>query len=116
MIKKKSEQTIEVRKNMRGGGGEVTIRHYFKPDEITAKARLCAELLIPPGAGVGLHDHAGEDEIYIIQKGKGLITDDGKESEICQGDAILTGKGAAHAIRNTGSEDLVLTAVIMQYL
>ena len=35
MIKRKSEQVTEVRENMRGGGGSVTIRHYFKKDEIS---------------------------------------------------------------------------------
>ena len=38
MIKKQSQQEIDVRKNMRGGAGEVTIRHYFKPEEIKALA------------------------------------------------------------------------------
>jgi len=115
MIRKKNEQAVEVRKNARGGEGEITVRHYFKPEEITAKTRLCAEMTLPAGASVGLHEHAHEDELYIVQRGRGVIVDGGVEREIEPGDAILTGKGASHSIRNTGQTDLVVTAVIMLY-
>lgn len=115
MIKRASEQKIEVRKNMRQGPGEVTIRHYFKKDELTASCRLCARLVIPPGAGIGSHEHSGEDEIFIIQKGKAVVVDGGREVEVEAGDAILTGKGASHSITNIGEDDLLVSAVIIQY-
>ncbi|MFH1799559.1 MAG: cupin domain-containing protein [Candidatus Omnitrophota bacterium] len=115
MIKKKNDQAIERRANMRGGAGAVTVRHYLKPEEIKARTRLCAELILPPGTSIGLHDHVDEDEIYLIQKGQGLVTDDGREFPVATGDAILTGQGASHSIKNTGAEDLVVTAVIIKY-
>jgi mannose-6-phosphate isomerase-like protein (cupin superfamily) len=115
MIKKKNDREVEVRQGMRGGGGTVTVRHYFKPEEIKARTRLCAELILPPGSGVGLHDHVDEDEIYIIQKGLGRMADGGKEFEVSAGDAIITGQGASHSITNTGDEDLIITAVIIKY-
>lgn len=115
MIKKKSEQDVETRKNMRGGAGEVTVRHYFKPEEIKARIRLCSELILPPGASIGVHDHVDEDEIYMIQKGRGIMTDDGQEIDVQAGDAILTGQGASHSIRNSGTENLVITAIIIKY-
>jgi mannose-6-phosphate isomerase-like protein (cupin superfamily) len=115
MIKKKHQQEVETREAMRGGTGEVTVRHYLKPEEIKARTRLCAELVLPPGASIGAHDHVDEDEIYLIQKGTGVMTDGGKEFAVAPGDAILTGQGASHSIRNTGSEDLVVTAVIIKY-
>lgn len=115
MLKKKTDQEVEKRNAMRGGTGEVTVRHYFKPGEIKARTRLCAELVVPPDASIGVHDHIDEDEIYIIQKGQGVMTDGGKEFQISAGDAILTGQGASHSIKNTGSEDLVVTALIIKY-
>lgn len=115
MIKKKTAQEIEIRKAMRGGDGEVTVRHYLKPEEITARTRLCAELILPPKASIGVHDHINEDEVYIIQKGKGMMTDGNQEVQVETGDVILTGKGASHSIRNIGSEDLVVTAIIIKY-
>jgi len=115
MIKKRVEQTIEVRKNMRGGSGEVTIRHYFNKEEINAPCRFCVQLTLTPGTGIGLHEHIDEDEIFIIQHGKGAVIDNGKEVEVEAGDSILTGKGASHSIRNIGDTDLLITAVIIQY-
>lgn len=115
MIKKRLEQANEVRKNMRGGPGEVKIRHHLNKEEINARCRLCAELILAPGAGIGEHQHIDEDEIFIIQKGRGVVVDGGKEFEISAGDSILTGKGASHSIKNTGNKDLVITAIIMQY-
>jgi len=115
MLKKRSEQTVETRENMRGGTGKITVRHHFKPEETTARTRLCAELLLPPGTSIGSHEHTDEDEVYIIQKGRAQMTDGGKEIIAEAGDAILTGKGASHSIKNIGDGDLIVTAVIMKY-
>jgi len=115
MIKKKNAQEIEQREAMRGGSGQVTVRHYLKPEEIKARTRLCAELVLPPGASIGMHDHVNEDEIYIIQQGQGLMTDGGKEFQVATGDAILTGQGASHSIKNTGVDNLIVTAIIIKY-
>jgi mannose-6-phosphate isomerase-like protein (cupin superfamily) len=115
MIKKKSAKSVETRKNMREGTGEITIRHYLNKEEINAKCRLCAQLIIPAGASIGLHEHGQEDEIFIIQQGKGIVLDEGKENEVEAGDAIITGRGTSHSIKNTGTKDLVVTAIIMQY-
>ena len=113
MLKKSHEQKEEARKNMRGGPGEVMFKHYFSKDEIAAPCRLCAQLTLPPGAGIGLHDHTEEDEIFIIQQGKGLATCDGKEMEVEAGDSLLTGGGSSHSIQNTGDKDLIITAVVL---
>lgn len=115
MIRKAQDMTTEVRAGMRGGTGSVTVQHVFKPEELTAKSRLCARLLIPPGASIGTHRHDGEDEVYIILKGQGLLDDGKTRTAVQAGDAILTGKGESHAIANTGSSDLELIAVIMLY-
>lgn len=115
MIRREGEMEMEVRENMRGGSGCVTIRHYFKKDEIKANARLCAKLIVPPGAGIGAHQHDGEDEVYIILAGSGILDDGKEETPVTKGDAILTGDGESHAIRNAGDEDLVIYASIMCY-
>ena len=115
MIKKEIDQDVETRDNMRGGTGSVTIRHYFSKQEINASCRLCAELTLPPQTSIGKHEHTNEDEIFIVQHGTGIMSVDEKEIEVKKGDAILTGKGAAHAIKNVGAEKLVITALIMLY-
>jgi mannose-6-phosphate isomerase-like protein (cupin superfamily) len=115
MIKKSKNMEVEVRKDMRGGKGDIKIIHYFKKDEIKAKCRLCAKLLIPPGASIGLHPHNEEDEIFIITKGKGIINEGNSEYPVEPGDATLTKSGEEHSIRNSGDEDLEVIAVIIMY-
>lgn len=115
MIKKSSVQETEVRDSMRGGPGQVTVRHYFKKHEINARCRLCAQLTLLTGAGIGLHEHAQEDELFIIQQGRAILNDGMTEVEVEAGDAILTGRGQKHAITNIGQVPLVITAVIMEY-
>ncbi|MBI4845709.1 MAG: cupin domain-containing protein [Candidatus Omnitrophica bacterium] len=115
MIKKKDDCLSEIRKNMRGGLGEVRIKHYLKSNELKAPCRLCAELVLPAGAQIGMHEHNGEDEIFIIQKGRALINDNGNYAEVEEGDIILTGTGSAHSVKNISDSDLVITAIIIKY-
>lgn len=115
MIRKAGEITEEIRTHMRNGTGTVTLHHFFKPEEMTAKSRLCARLTLPPGASIGPHEHAGEDEVYIILKGSGLLDDGNTRTPVSEGDAILTGNGESHSLTNTGSGSLELIAVIMKY-
>lgn len=115
MIRRTNEQQREVRNDMRGGKGAVTIRHYFKKEEIKAKCRLCSRLTLPPGASIGMHKHETEDELFIIERGTGIIADGRTQTEVKAGDAILTGNGEEHALINAGNEPLEVTAIIMCY-
>ena len=115
MIRLAKDMKTEVRDKMRGGPGSVTIRHFFDKDEIAAKTRLCAELILPPGAGIGNHEHVAEDEVYIVTHGSGLLDDGKTRTRIAAGDAVLTGRGGSHSVTNDGKEDLRIIAVIMCY-
>jgi len=115
MIRTPADMMTEVRENMRSGAGQVTIQHFFKADEIRARTRLCARLTLPPGASIGTHPHEREDEVFVVVKGAGVLDDGQTETPVAEGDAILTGNGESHGIRNTGDEDLEIIAVIMLY-
>ena len=115
MIRKPSEMRSEVRENMRGATGSITIQHYFEKGEFGAKVRLCSHLIIPPGAGIGAHQHDTQDEVFIIQKGTGILDDGETQTRVSPGDAILTGNGASHAVQNDGDKDLEISAMIVCY-
>jgi mannose-6-phosphate isomerase-like protein (cupin superfamily) len=115
MIRNPSQMETEIRANMRGGSGSVTVQHLFKQGDFKAKSRLCARLSLPPGASIGMHKHDAEDEVYIVLLGEGEVDDGQTRAPVSQGDAILTGNGECHAIRNTGTTALELIAVIMSY-
>lgn len=113
MIKKPGDMKTEARDRMRGGDGTVVIRHYFDKADFAASVRLCARLTVPPGAGIGMHQHIEEDEVYIVTRGSGVLDDGKVQTPISSGDAVLTGKGESHAIWNNGREDLEIIAVIV---
>ena len=115
MIRKSSDMEVEVREHMRGGEGSVTFRHMLKPDDFTAPVRLCSVLTIPPGAGIGAHQHLTEDEIYIVAHGSGMLDDGTTKTRVTSGDVVLTGNGETHAIHNDGDKPLELIAVIVCY-
>ncbi|MDD4870787.1 MAG: cupin domain-containing protein [Kiritimatiellae bacterium] len=115
MIRKAADLKTEIRDKMRGGPGAVTIHHFFGKPEFTANVRLCARLVLPPGAGIGEHKHEGEDEVYIVTRGCGILDDGTTKTRVSAGDAILTGNGGSHAVTNDGTDDLEMIAVIMCY-
>jgi len=113
MIRKHHEMPTEERAHMRGGNGVIRFRHAFRPEEFSARCRLCATLTIPPGASIGRHEHQNEDEIYLVLKGSGWLDDGTNRTRIGPGDAVLTGRGGAHAVINDGTEPLEIFAVIL---
>jgi len=116
MIRRKGNYPVSVRDKMRGGNGQVTVETFWKPqEEMKAKTRLLAKLSLEPGSSIGFHEHAGEEEVYIITRGKGRLTENGASYTVVPGDSILTGNGAGHAIESIGTEPLEIIAVIVQY-
>ena len=116
MIKHDGTYHTETRARMKDGSGEVTLQHYFNKEEYGGQhIRVCAKLIIPPGASIGLHEHVGEDEVYIVVKGRGKVIDDGQVAEISVGDSVLTGRGKAHAVECLGNETLEIIALVVTY-
>ena len=115
MITRSTETVAENRTGMRGGNGTVKLEPWFKPEDFGAKVRLCTRMTLAPGASIGNHTHATEDEIYLVLSGTGRILEKGEWTPIQTGDAILTGKGASHGVENNGTELLVIAAIIVLY-
>ena len=113
MIVKSQDADLDKREEMRGGKGSIRIIKHIPKEEMHGKCRLCATLYIQPGCSIGMHEHENEYEIFIVQKGEGAVNDDGKETEVKKGDAILTGGGASHSLAHTGHEEMDVTAVLL---
>jgi len=113
MIVRRDQAVAETREKMRGGAGTIRIIQHIPAAAMHGKCRLAATLELPPGAGIGFHEHKDEYEIYIVQKGTGELDDNGTRLTVGPGDAVLTGGGEGHAIRNTGGVTMEITAVIL---
>lgn len=114
MIRRNKDMNIEIRKNMRGGEGEIAITNIVNKEELK-NARLLAYINIPVGASIGEHEHKDEIEYYIILNGNGKVDDNGSLEEVQAGDVIITGGGASHSIKNIGNSELNMIAIIITY-
>ena len=114
MIIQRSEMKVETKERFRDGEGTTQITHLVDGSG-EKNARLFAQVTLEPGSSIGYHQHESETEYYFILSGTGTVNDNGKEVEVTQGDAVVTGNGAFHGIKNTGSVPLVFHAVIVTY-
>ncbi len=115
MLKCSSEMTSETREKMRGGDGNVTLKNIFNADEIKGKCRLFSQITLDPGCSIGTHEHDQEEEFYYILSGTGTVDDNGIIKSAGPGDAIKTGGGEFHSIKNNGNVPLVFLAVIILF-
>ena len=61
------------------------------------------------GVSIGVHEHTDKEEIYYLVSGKGVLTYDNAEYEMCPGDVSLCNVGHSHGFLAT--EDSVLIVV-----
>jgi mannose-6-phosphate isomerase-like protein (cupin superfamily) len=114
MVINRNEMKTEDKEHMRNGEG-VTHLTYLLDASTQKNARMFAEVVLNPECSIGYHRHDSETEYYFILSGTGIVNDDGNEIVVKQGDSIITGNGASHSIKNTGSVPLVFHAIIITY-
>lgn len=92
--------------NMNGGKGTARYRRTLEPTVFFTNWAYADHLLLPPGASVGKHMHAGVEEFYYVMNGEGSVTVNNESAAIRKGDAIPLLLGDVHSFENTGSGDL----------
>jgi mannose-6-phosphate isomerase-like protein (cupin superfamily) len=65
-----------------------------------------------PGQEHALHAHAGQDKAYLIVEGAGQFLLDGRDLPMRAGDLLVAPDGVPHGVRNTGSERLLVLAIL----
>ncbi|MDD3545115.1 MAG: cupin domain-containing protein [Kiritimatiellae bacterium] len=96
-----------------GNGNGCFYLEKILADELGDKCGLYARVTVPPGASVGYHQHVGDNESYFFLSGEGVYDDNGVKRAVKSGDATWTPSGASHGVENTGAEDLVFMALII---
>jgi mannose-6-phosphate isomerase-like protein (cupin superfamily) len=100
------EQTVA-----HGGCLPVYWRRVLQKDE-GAQCNFLDCTVIPPGAEIGVHTHADDNqEFYIIVRGKGCMYLDGESFEVVAGDVVINRPGGTHGLRNTGQDDMALVVL-----
>ena len=100
-------------KNKAGGRGEIYITHLLKEGEMLGQCGMFAKVVVPPGSSLGTHYHHGNSETYHILQGRAQYNDNNKIYEVKAGDTTFCPDGAMHSIENTGDEDLIFIALII---
>jgi len=65
-----------------------------------------------PGQEHPPHAHQGQDKLYFILEGSGMVRIGDQEEELSAGDAAFAPSGVVHSIRNSGSARLVVLAIL----
>lgn len=63
---------------------------------------------LDPGEDIGEEVHESTDQFFRVEKGKGAVVIDGRETPIESDTAIIVPAGARHNVKNTGNEPLRL--------
>jgi mannose-6-phosphate isomerase-like protein (cupin superfamily) len=65
-----------------------------------------------PGQEHRLHGHAGMDKVYHVLAGSGVFLLEGREEPLAAGMMLIAPEGVLHGIRNTGTERLLVLAIL----
>lgn len=90
----------------------------FGPDKMVKIDLLSAEFIFAglncfeAGQQHTLHTHAGQDKLYLVLEGSGLVTVGDETNSIEPGDLVLAKSEEPHALRNPGPERLVVMAIM----
>ena len=88
-----------------GGRGEYLVRTLLEGVPGSA-FKYVRDLTLYPDSSIGVHPHSGDDEIYFVVSGTGVMLVDGEEQTVGPGSVVLTPSGSTHGLRNDGTGDL----------
>jgi mannose-6-phosphate isomerase-like protein (cupin superfamily) len=81
---------------------------HFRRVLYTGKHLQLVLMSLAPGEDIGEEVHKDGDQFFRIEEGSGVVTIDGRETEITDGDGIVIPAGARHNIKNAGEKPLKL--------
>ena len=84
--------------------------HAFK-----STVRFLHETSVKSNSTIGYHKHSGNEEVYYIIEGDGLMTVDGEKKIVGPGDAVITHSGSSHGLKNIGDTDLRILVFEAEY-
>lgn len=90
----------------------------FSPDKMGKSTIFSSDRLLvglncfEPGQSHALHTHAGMDKVYHVLHGSGRFLLEDRELDMDAGTMLVAPEGVAHGIRNTGTERLIVLAIL----
>ena len=112
-LAKKAKRVTQ--KRCHNGKGTIIFREVFGKNDFKSTIQFLHETSVMPSSTIGYHKHAGNEEIYFIIEGKGLMDVDGKKKVVGHGDAVITYSGSSHGLKNIGDKDLKILVFEAKY-
>lgn len=114
-----ADKLFDLNKEKAGGTGEGTLygKFAFRREQATTDQAIkeIGLMTLKPGDSIGLHKHEANEDTYIILAGTGTFTDgEGNEYVVGPQSVTIAVAGESHALKNTGTEDLVFIDLIAQ--
>ena len=99
----------------RGGKGSALRLAYEAACGFKGEVTNFAMMSLQPNSSIGMHQHQGDMEIYLILDGKAKTIDNGQEMEVVSGDMMITKDGEEHCLVNDSDTPLTFLAVIIKH-
>ena len=100
-----------VHESSHDGDGSVSVQNVFQPSDFQGGWDHAVRVVMPAGTSIGIHKHELNEEMYIILKGGGSMTVDGREHRVREGDMILNRPGGTHGLTNDTDADIELLII-----
>jgi mannose-6-phosphate isomerase-like protein (cupin superfamily) len=90
----------------------------FSPDRMGKSTLFQGDFLFAglnafePGQEHAPHAHDGQDKLYVVLEGSGVVRIGEQAESLTAGDAAFAPAGVLHSIRNSGTERLVVLTVL----
>jgi quercetin dioxygenase-like cupin family protein len=90
----------------------------FDPEKMTKATLAQGESLFAglnsfePGQEHALHAHEGQEKLYLVLEGSGMVRIGEQMELLSAGDVAFAPSGVIHSIRNPGPERLVVMVVL----
>ena len=90
----------------------------FAPDKMGKSTVAKGESLFiglnsfEPGQEHAAHSHSGQDKLYFILEGSGIVNVGEESALLSAGDAAFAPSGVVHSIQNPGPNRLVVMAIL----
>jgi quercetin dioxygenase-like cupin family protein len=90
----------------------------LSPDKMTKTTLAQGDFLFAglnsfePGQEHALHSHEGQEKLYVVLEGSGVVRIGEETERLSPGDAAFARSGVIHSIRNPGPDRLVVMVVL----